>query len=176
MHHLKLQLQGLPAGSGGMGPASEHRRRRGVPAQIFVRRVELRSIRLDDASILPGDLVWVNKLAYDLKVPFSTRHLVMGRPAARRCRGILLTRRWSPAGQRVIGLPATSSNPATIGSTSTALRSPMRRCPRTHPPRFAARSHARRGRTCRRPHPVQILPPAGVADLRRSACRPDAIL
>jgi signal peptidase I len=26
-------------------------------------------------SLLPGDLVWVNKLAYDLKVPFSTRHL-----------------------------------------------------------------------------------------------------
>jgi signal peptidase I len=27
-------------------------------------------------SLLPGDLVWVNKLAYDLKIPFTTRHLV----------------------------------------------------------------------------------------------------
>ena len=27
-------------------------------------------------SLLPGDLVWVNKLAYDLKLPFTTRHLV----------------------------------------------------------------------------------------------------
>lgn len=26
-------------------------------------------------SVLPGDLVWVNKVAYDLKVPFTTRHL-----------------------------------------------------------------------------------------------------
>jgi signal peptidase I len=26
-------------------------------------------------SLLPGDLVWVNKLAYDLKVPFTTWHL-----------------------------------------------------------------------------------------------------
>jgi len=27
-------------------------------------------------SLLPGDLVWVNKLAYDLKVPFTTCHIV----------------------------------------------------------------------------------------------------
>jgi signal peptidase I len=26
-------------------------------------------------SILPGELVWINKLAYDLKVPFTTVHL-----------------------------------------------------------------------------------------------------
>lgn len=26
-------------------------------------------------SLLPGDVVWVNKLAYDLKVPFTTWHL-----------------------------------------------------------------------------------------------------
>jgi signal peptidase I len=26
-------------------------------------------------SILPGELVWINKLAYDLKVPFTTMHL-----------------------------------------------------------------------------------------------------
>ena len=28
-----------------------------------------------EPSIVPVELVWVNKLAYDLKVPFTTRHL-----------------------------------------------------------------------------------------------------
>jgi len=33
-------------------------------------------------SILPGELVWINKLAYDLKVPFTTVHLAeWGNPA-----------------------------------------------------------------------------------------------
>ena len=57
-------------------------------------------------SLLPGDLVWVNKLAYDLKVPFTTRHLAeWGNPA----RGEVVVC-YSPADgtrlvKRVIGLP-----------------------------------------------------------------------
>ena len=57
-------------------------------------------------SLLPGDLVWVNKLAYDLKVPFTTAHLAeWGDPQ----RGDIAVF-YSPADQmrlvkRVIGLP-----------------------------------------------------------------------
>jgi len=57
-------------------------------------------------SLLPGDLVWVNKLAYDLKVPFTTRHLAeWGDPR----RGDVAVF-YSPADglrlvKRVIGLP-----------------------------------------------------------------------
>ena len=57
-------------------------------------------------TILVGDRVWVNKLAYDLKVPFTTRHLAeWGDPA----RGDVVVF-FSPANgqrlvKRVIGLP-----------------------------------------------------------------------
>ncbi|HUL54491.1 MAG TPA: signal peptidase I [Opitutaceae bacterium] len=57
-------------------------------------------------SLLPGDLVWVNKLAYDLKVPFTTWHLAQwGAPQ----RGEVAVF-YSPADgtrlvKRVIGLP-----------------------------------------------------------------------
>jgi signal peptidase I len=57
-------------------------------------------------SLLPGDLVWVNKLAYDLKVPFTTWHLAeWGDPQ----RGEVAVF-YSPADgtrlvKRVIGLP-----------------------------------------------------------------------
>lgn len=57
-------------------------------------------------SILEGDRVWVNKLAYDLKVPFTTWHLAeWGDPA----RGEVVVF-FSPANgmrmvKRVIGLP-----------------------------------------------------------------------
>jgi signal peptidase I len=61
-------------------------------------------------SLLPGDLVWVNKLAYDLKVPFTTRHLAeWGDP----WRGEVAVF-YSPADgtrlvKRVIGLPGAGS-------------------------------------------------------------------
>jgi len=57
-------------------------------------------------TILEGDLVLVNKLAYDLKVPFTTRHLALwGDPA----RGDIAVF-YSPSGgtrlvKRVVGLP-----------------------------------------------------------------------
>ncbi|HTZ20214.1 MAG TPA: signal peptidase I [Opitutaceae bacterium] len=57
-------------------------------------------------SILPGELVWINKLAYDLKVPFTTMHLAeWGNPR----RGDVIVF-YSPADgtrlvKRVIGLP-----------------------------------------------------------------------
>ena len=57
-------------------------------------------------TLLPGDLVWVNKLAYDLKIPFTTRHLAeWGDPR----RGDVAVF-YSPADgirlvKRVIGLP-----------------------------------------------------------------------
>ena len=57
-------------------------------------------------ALLPGDLVWVNKLAYDLKIPFTTRHLMeWGDPR----RGDVAVF-YSPADgtrlvKRVIGLP-----------------------------------------------------------------------
>jgi len=57
-------------------------------------------------TLLPGDLVWVNKLAYDLKIPFTTRHLAeWGGPR----RGDVAVF-YSPADgirlvKRVIGLP-----------------------------------------------------------------------
>jgi signal peptidase I len=57
-------------------------------------------------SLLPGDLVWVNKLAYDLKLPFTTWHLAeWGNPQ----RGEVAVF-FSPADgvrlvKRVVGLP-----------------------------------------------------------------------
>jgi signal peptidase I len=57
-------------------------------------------------SILPGELVWINKLAYDLKVPFTTVHLAAwGSPQ----RGDVIVF-YSPADgtrlvKRVVGLP-----------------------------------------------------------------------
>jgi signal peptidase I len=57
-------------------------------------------------SILPGELVWINKLAYDLKVPFTTVHLAeWSNPR----RGDVIVF-YSPADgtrlvKRVIGLP-----------------------------------------------------------------------
>jgi signal peptidase I len=59
-----------------------------------------------EPSIRPGELVLVNKLAYDLKVPFTTRHLAeWGNPA----RGDVVIL-FSPADgerlvKRVVGLP-----------------------------------------------------------------------
>jgi signal peptidase I len=59
-----------------------------------------------EPSIRPGELVLVNKLAYDLKVPFTTRHLAeWGDPA----RGDVVVL-YSPADgerlvKRVVGLP-----------------------------------------------------------------------
>ncbi len=42
-------------------------------------------------TIIEGDRVFVNKLAYDLKVPFTTWHLAQwSQPATRRHRGVLL--------------------------------------------------------------------------------------
>ncbi len=57
-------------------------------------------------SLLPGDLVWVNKLAYDLKVPFTTRHLATWGDPRRGDVAVF----YSPADgvrlvKRVIGLP-----------------------------------------------------------------------
>ncbi len=57
-------------------------------------------------SLLPGDLVWVNKLAYDLKVPFTTRHLATWGDPQRGDVAVF----YSPADgirlvKRVIGLP-----------------------------------------------------------------------
>ena len=57
-------------------------------------------------SILPGELVWINKLAYDLKVPFTTVHLAeWGSPQ----RGDVVVF-YSPADgirlvKRIVGLP-----------------------------------------------------------------------
>ena len=57
-------------------------------------------------SILPGELVWINKLAYDLKVPFTTVHLAeWGNPQ----RGDVVVF-YSPADgirlvKRIVGLP-----------------------------------------------------------------------
>ncbi len=57
-------------------------------------------------TLLPGDLVWVNKLAYDLKVPFTTRHLATWGDPQRGDVAVF----YSPADgtrlvKRVIGLP-----------------------------------------------------------------------
>jgi signal peptidase I len=59
-----------------------------------------------EPSIRPGELVLVNKLAYDLKVPFTTRHLAEWGDAARGDVVVL----FSPADEtrlvkRVVGLP-----------------------------------------------------------------------
>jgi signal peptidase I len=57
-------------------------------------------------SILPGELVWIDKLAYDLKVPFTTLHLAeWGNPQ----RGDVVVF-YSPADgirlvKRIVGLP-----------------------------------------------------------------------
>jgi len=57
-------------------------------------------------SLMPGDLVWVNKLAYDLKIPFTTRHLATWGDPQRGDVAVF----YSPADglrlvKRVIGLP-----------------------------------------------------------------------
>jgi signal peptidase I len=57
-------------------------------------------------SLLPGDVVWINKLAYDLKVPFTTHHLAAWGDPQRGDVAVF----YSPADgirlvKRVIGLP-----------------------------------------------------------------------
>ena len=76
MHHLKLQLQGFARWlwREWVQPLSI------VAAVVFPLKSSFAEWNYVPSgsmmpSILPGDLVWVNKLAYDLKVPFSTRHL-----------------------------------------------------------------------------------------------------
>jgi len=111
-------------------------------------------------SLLPGDLVWVNKLAYDLKVPFTTRHLAgWGDPE----RGDVAVF-YSPADgarlvKRVIGLPGDvvesrgdrliiNGAPlgyAPIGSDGGAAGSPRA---------VIQAEEALAGR----PHPVQVMP------------------
>ena len=59
-------------------------------------------------TILEGDRVFVNKLAYDLKVPFTTWHLAQwADPRARRHRRALLARTtasgWSSASSAIPG-------------------------------------------------------------------------
>ena len=87
-------------------------------ALFFVIMAPLRSALVDwnwvpsgsmKPTILEGDLVLVNKLSYDLKVPFTTRHLMQwGDPA----RGDIVVF-YSPSDgtrlvKRVIGLPGDS--------------------------------------------------------------------
>ena len=80
-------------------------------------------------TLVEGDRILVNKLAYDLKFPFTTHHLAAW-DNPRRGDVVIF---FSPADgrrlvKRVIGLPATPWPCARTGSTSTGQPSPMRPC------------------------------------------------
>jgi signal peptidase I len=161
MHHLKLQLQGF----------ARWLWREWVQPLIIVAAVvfPLKSSFAEwnyvpsgsmMPSILPGDLVWVNKLAYDLKVPFSTRHLAeWGDPQ----RGDVAVF-YSPADgirlvKRVIGLPGD-----VVESRNDRLY--LNGLPLAYAPLPAGLSRPGLPRAtllaeeelAGRPHPVQILP------------------
>jgi signal peptidase I len=161
MHHLKLQLQGF----------ARWLWREWVQPLIIVAAVvfPLKSSFAEwnyvpsgsmMPSILPGDLVWVNKLAYDLKVPFSTRHLAeWGDPQ----RGDVAVF-YSPADgvrlvKRVIGLPGD-----VVESRSDRLYLngfPLAYAPLPAglpPPGLPRATVLAEEELAGRPHPVQILP------------------
>jgi signal peptidase I len=111
-------------------------------------------------SLLPGDLVWVNKLAYDLKVPFTTRHLAeWGDPR----RGDIAVF-YSPENglrlvKRVVGLPGDvveSRNDCLLLNGTPVVYAPL--------PAGIADLETRRAsllakeELAGRPHPVRILP------------------
>lgn len=112
-----------------------------------------------EPSIVPVELVWVNKLAYDLKLPFTTRHLAQwGDPQ----RGEIVVF-FSPADgerlvKRVIGLPgdviAMRDDRLTINGVSLNY-GPLARSETTKvgPDAFLATEDLPG-----RPHPVMIQP------------------
>jgi signal peptidase I len=161
MHHLKLQLQGF----------ARWLWREWVQPLIIVAAVvfPLKSSFAEwnyvpsgsmMPSILPGDLVWVNKLAYDLKVPFSTRHLAeWGDPQ----RGDVAVF-YSPADgvrlvKRVIGLPGdvveSRNDRLYLNGLPLAYAPLPAGLPRPGLPRATVLAEEE---LAGRPHPVQILP------------------
>ena len=50
-------------------------------------------------TIIEGDRVLVNKVAYDLKVPFTVQAAAMGRSQAWRDRGLFLPQGWNSSGK-----------------------------------------------------------------------------
>jgi signal peptidase I len=111
-------------------------------------------------SLLPGDLVWVNKLAYDLKVPFTTTHLAeWGNPR----RGDVAVF-YSPADRirlvkRVIGLPGdvVESRDDMIFINGRPLAYAPLAKGSTGPESSPGAMLAEEG-LAGRPHPVRILP------------------
>jgi signal peptidase I len=111
-------------------------------------------------SILPGDLVWVNKLAYDLKVPFTTRHLAeWGDPR----RGDVVVF-FSPEDgirlvKRVVGLPGdvveSRNDRLFLNSAPVAYASRPAEMPDHELGRASLFAEEALGG---RPHPVQLLP------------------
>jgi len=63
------------------------------------------AVRLMQPTILVGDRIFVNKLAYDLKVPFTTGIWPSVESAARRHCGVFLAARRHRLVKRVVGLP-----------------------------------------------------------------------
>ncbi len=109
-------------------------------------------------TLLPGDLVWVNKLAYDLKIPFTTRHLAeWGDPQ----RGDVAVF-YSPADgvrlvKRVIGLPGDLIEAR--GDRLWINGAPLDYAPLPAAAADAGRSAFRvEEALAGRPHPVQVLP------------------
>ncbi len=109
-------------------------------------------------TLLPGDLVWVNKLAYDLKIPFTTRHLAAWGDPQRGDVAVF----YSPADgirlvKRVIGLPGDLIEAR--GDRLWINGEPVDYAPLPAGAAVAGRSaflveEALAGR----PHPVQVLP------------------
>ena len=118
-------------------------------------------------TIVEGDRVFVNKLAYDLKIPFTTRHIAQWSNPKR---GDIVVF-FSPAGRhpawsrRVIGLPGDSIEMVNEhGCSSMAFRRFMNHCPRApevtfHRRGFGPRLFANETRPSKCPiHAVTILP------------------
>jgi signal peptidase I len=123
-------------------------------------------------SILPGELVWINKLAYDLKVPFTTVHLAeWGNPQ----RGDVVVF-YSPADgirlvKRIVGLPGdvieSRDDHLFINGAPLAYAAFIGTAQRAGVPAGALLAEER---LVPRSHPVMELPEcSGPADLRAGA-------
>jgi signal peptidase I len=111
-------------------------------------------------SLMPGDLVWVNKVAYDLKLPFTTRHLATWGDPRRGDVAVF----YSPADgvrlvKRVIGLPGDEIEARGDRLWINGVPVDYALLPAGAPPAAAGgKVLLAQEALAGRPHPVQVLP------------------